>query len=340
MLQITQIRGEPLFLGHSNKLTWKNPIDPNFKETVVIRYHGHFSLDPASPFGLEIYRGTATEIYDYHRENSAVLRFSDLPDYDSLPDPEKEKWLEGEQTYYYTFYAVDKENQYHATALSTCAVTTTKRYYIGQWLYNLLPEVYRKYDEQTLALKRFFDIIGIELDFIYSLINVSQGKYNTLQANPDLLSFIAKTLDWDMDSTLPINIQRMVLANAVRLYKYIGTKKGISSVVRYYSGFPETSYIYETYQNILKTLYFGVTDDDPVTNIESKTPNFDDFDKDSLYFTWDFRPDATISSDTFFIEIAPTYPISEEEKQLIITRVSRIVDTFKPINSRYEINVL
>jgi phage tail-like protein len=345
-IQITGIKGEPYGLGHSVKLTWNNPSEPDFKEVAIHRRVDQFSLDPASPFSIEIYRGTATEIYDYHQTNPAVS-LNNLPNYDALTKEEQNKWLLGETVYYYTFFAVDQEGNHYASLGNTKAVTPTARYGLGKWFYKQLPQIYRTMDaERNEDIKRFCEILGVEFDHLYSLIRMGRFLLDPSKLNPEYLEVLSKMLGWNLDKNLPLVTQRRILQKAVSFYMYSGTKKGLTALVKYYSGFPDTSSVYEQYPNIFRTPYFGLIPEDPVIYAEDKTPDMLTLDitnintsQDTLYYTWDFSPNAIIADNRIIIDIHPTVTLTEAEKEVIRVRVARIVDEFTPVNVNYEIRI-
>lgn len=343
-MQILAIKAEPLSMGHAVKLSWKSPTSIDFKEVVIHRRNDDFNLDPASVFSVEIYRGTGETCYDYHLINPAVTKLEDIP------KEQDGNFLIGEKIYYYTFFAVDKDNNYYATLATTSAVAPTKKYGMGTWLYNQYPQIYRSSDK-TLTLKRLYDLFGEQFGFIYSMIMMSKNMYDPLKVNPKWLPHLAEMVGWKLDYTLPLSIQRRLVKNAVAIYKYAGTKKGLDALVKYYSGFPSTSGVYELHERLHYTVYFGFTETAPVRFHDHIVPDFRDIGEggmdfslintvdDPLHYFYDFGPGAVISQNIFVAYVQKTMEIGEEEEQIIRDRITRILDEFKPVNTDYIIEI-
>lgn len=346
-LQVTNIKAEPFGMGHTVHLAWKNPTDSSFKEVVIHRRTDQYSLDPASPFSVEIYRGNGTEVYDYHLVEPAVTSINSLPIYDEQTDEEKEQWLEGEFLYCYTFFTVDQEDNYYASYGTTKACAPTKRYGLGKFLYDQLPYIYDKKDQdEEHQLKRYCELLGFEFDHMYSIIKMSRYLLKPGKLSPDFLSALSGMIGWNLDRTLPQVTQRRILQNAINIYKYAGTKLGLTALVKYYSGFPSTSSVYEQYPHLMHSVYFGTDPLEDPLYTDNIIPDFTTLDitkigttDDQLYYMWDFSPGARISYNKVIADIKPTVPLTTEERQAIYDRVARILDEFVPIHVNYEINI-
>lgn len=352
----------PLSRGNSLKLSWINPKSPDFKEVAVHRRVDEFGYDPFSTSSVEVYRGTAEIIYDYRLRPFeytsgyedpapplAAVDIGHLPEYTALHHLDQLRWLQGETPYYYTIYTIDKEGNYFASELtSVCGIPTT-RYGLGEVLYNELPLLYRRADdEQNYALKKFMSIIGEQLDHVFSLIKINTKKGGSLNAHPNNLELAAKSIGWVLDKSLPISTQRRSLRVAGNFYRYAGTKLGLDALVKYYSGFPTTSGVTEGFARIFRTVNFGFHFQSSILNLNNTTVDFrvggTDFSlvgtaNDPLFYLWDFRPNAQTSPDMFTAYIEKTIPLTVEDEIAMINRVRRALDEFTPIGVSYTIQV-
>jgi phage tail-like protein len=342
------VRGEATLLPRVVKLSWTLPTDASFDEIVVHRRTDDFQIDPLNPFGVEIYRGTATTIYDYHLVNPATTNFLEVPDiYDIIKEESGDdaNFLKGETLYYYTVFALDNLGNYNANNATMVVAKPIKEYFMGQKLYNMLPEIYREYDTQG-ELKRFLEILGYMADFIYSTTKMLPDLLNIHRCTPEQLVYIASTIGWDLDKTLPVSIQRASLANAQATYKLAGTKRGLDKLVKYYSGFPKSSGVLEGFAFDQYSVYFGTSPTASPRYTDHVVPDFTDgamdFDaiktpSDPLHYTPDFSISGGLSgTDTkFFVYVQPYYELSESEKYQIELRVRRVLDQFKPLGVDY-----
>lgn len=343
MLQVTNLKATPLTRGHCVNIEWDNP-DTSFKEIVVHRRVDEFSLDEGSTMSIEVYRGTGESIIDYHKTETAVTNEDDLPEY-----TEDDDWLEGEKMYYYTIFVVDDTDTYHASYGTTIAVSPTKKYGLGDWLYRQLPNVYKRKDRedsQNKAIKKLCDLIGEEIDFMYSKTNMLNNINNPDKTNPDNLDLIADYLGYNLNRTLPLSIQRRLLKNAVNIYKHKGTKKGLSALVKYYSGFLTSSGVYEETYKILRTLDFGYEENSTIEFKDSTCIDFTNFDEsligtvdDPLDYMWDFSSEGNYSSNKYVAYIKKTAPLTTEQEQDMINRVDNVLEEYTPVGVDYEIKV-
>jgi phage tail-like protein len=348
---ILNLKGEATLLPRVIKLSWKNPTDPAFVEVAVHRRMDDFQVDPLNPFGVEVYRGTATEIYDYHLSLPAKTKLTDVPDvYDiiKLGNGNESQFLQGESLYYYTVFAVDSEGNYSANQATMTVVKPIKEYFMGQFMYDSLPEIYRI--EDTLGdTKRFMELLGYMADYIFSQTHMITDLIDVDRCSADQLPYIAEGIGWQLDKTLPVTLQRQSLKFAVRSYRMAGTKGGLDRLVKYYSGFPQSSGVIETFAFDFYTVSFGTLPESSPRYTTNTTPDFADesidFDHpksvdDPIRYTPDFSYLAgTGTTDSkFFVYIQPTYTLTEQEKTQIEARVRRIVDQFKPIRVDYQID--
>lgn len=342
MLNIINIKASPITRGHAVKLEWENPNNPQFKEVVIHRRTDDIIIDPLSPLSVEVYRGKGNIVFDYHLINQGVTRERDIPEYSLMEPEDRANLLIGEQIYYYIFYAVDKNGDYHATTATATSVAPTKIYGLGLQLYQHLPPIYREMDNQEAVL-RLCKLVGEQMDFMFSKINMNRQLLDPMKVNTKHIHLLANNLGWRMEPTLPILLQRRLLQNAVQIYKYAGTRKGLSALVRYVSGFPSSSGIMENFSKIFRTVFFGHFDEEPLY-LDSITPIFDELDTsliglpdDPLFYIWDFSPNATASESSFVAYVRKTVPLTPEEEQVIKDRITRALNEFIPVGAQFNV---
>lgn len=340
--------GEAMALPRVVRLTWNLPSDPSFKEVVVHRRTDDYQVDPLNPYGVVVYQGTDTTIYDYNLKEPALTKLGDVPDiYDIIEEglgAEKD-FLKGETLYYYTVFAVDNQGVYAANNATMVVVKPIKEYYMGQKMYDMLPQIYRSADEKQ-ELKQFIDILGYTADYLFSKTKMIPDLINIDRCSPTQLEYIAKTIGWDLDRTLSTSIQRASLKAAYSSYQYAGTKRGLDRLVKYYSGFPKSSGVLESFSFDHYSVYFGTSPASVPRYADHIVPDFTDgamdFSKiktgnDPLHYTPDFSYSAGSANagDKFFVYIQPYYTLSAEEKYQIELRVRRVLDQFKPLGGEY-----
>jgi phage tail-like protein len=346
-IQAYNIVAEP-YTTNMVKLTWNNPDDINFKEVAVIRRNDQPSLNISEEGNLEIYRGTSEVIFDYLKSGSASTDFKNIPDYDGLDANTKALWLDGEKNYYYTLFTIDKSNNARASYASTKVARPIERYDLGGWLYNQIPTIYQNEDEKyDLLLQRYYKLLGYSLDYLYSLINVDTRKrLDPNELNDEDLQKLSKMLGWELDRSLPLQNQRRIVKNITNLYKYTGTKLGIIALIKYYASVPVDVIIEEKYLTILKTPYFGLTEEEEPLYTDNITPNFSTLNEaligtpdDPLFYIWDFSLRGISSSDTVIIDVTTKATLTLDAKTLLQTQLEKALGEYLPINCNFTLNI-
>ena len=115
------------------------------------------------------------------------------------------------------------------------------KYNIGEYLYNILPPIYRKADLDTnMTLKKYLDALGI------SVGNVLDDTVNLLELidvekiPTRLLPYYGRMFGFEYDDSVPEDFQRKYLANIVDIFKRKGTKAVIRFTARELTGMDAT----------------------------------------------------------------------------------------------------
>jgi len=170
--------------------------------------------------------------------------------------------LQGETVYYYTLipsnpgdYQFDPHNQVAALA--------TAPYQLGGQMYELLPALYHRYDTvlppadepQWGQLRRFLDIPGSQLDWIYSLATSLLDLLQLDKVDGRLLPLLADWIGWQTNyrQQRGVDNQRNEIRQAPYLYQTIGTLPTVTTTLNRLLGWEN-----RFWDNRLKELFNNV----------------------------------------------------------------------------------
>ena len=158
--------------------------------------------------------------------------------------------LKGETVYYYTLFPCKEDDlpEYQFDRHNRVAAMATSRYDIAGRMYNLLPGIYHRYDtrlppekfqgrmleedRETGQLRRFLDLPGSQLDWLYSFARAMLDLYNLDKVDGHLLPLLAEWIGWQTDYRLEIAAQRNEIRNAPYVYKTIGLIPTVEATVK------------------------------------------------------------------------------------------------------------
>lgn len=348
---VTNVEAKTTILYGTIEISWKNP-SLDFDEIVVFRKTNDFVETELDPYGKLIYRGTAEKIYDYSVSEMAVEDFNKVTkkvigEYDSrnnqfinvIEDP-----LDGDTLYYYTVFVVTK-GTYHASKTTTATARPNKNHGISERLYDYLPAFY-KIEDKKFQLQRFLKVAGMMFDYLMTMAKNTQHFVNIDTCEPYQLQYIANLLDWDLDETLPVPSQRQSLKSALNVYRLAGTREGLDLLVKANSGFPATSGVMEGRDFNVYSVYFGVYPFDLIRYDYEATPNFSTLDPetigkggDPLKYTFDSRPDNKQQFEKFYAYVRKTSPLTQEQEELMRTRLEKLLTRFSPAGTKFELEI-
>ena len=105
----------------------------------------------------------------------------------------------------------------------------------SEYLFRSLPEIYQT-DGTDGFLNRLLSLFGEVLqEFEYSVDDI-HNQLDPVHARGDLLPWLASWVALSLDETWPESRRRELIRNAVDLYKWRGTIKGIKTFVEIYTG--------------------------------------------------------------------------------------------------------
>jgi phage tail-like protein len=99
---------------------------------------------------------------------------------------------------------------------------------------DFLPDFYREMD----FFGRFLAIFEQTFDSYIQTLDVLWAHLDPLTAPQSLLPFLAHWVAWHLDSNLDINRQRYLIRNALELYRWHGTRKGLCFYLHLYTDLP------------------------------------------------------------------------------------------------------
>lgn len=146
--------------------------------------------------------------------------------------------------------------------------TATARYGLNRKLYEMLPEIYRRYDvtlrpptpgaeampeaaANSGQLRRFMDMFGTSLDLLRSTAEGLRNLRDIDNVDYRFLPLLAQWIGWDLAFEGKIPLWRNEIKSATRLYKGVGTVPAIRAIVNRYTGW--YSHVAEYAQSITRS---------------------------------------------------------------------------------------
>ncbi len=99
---------------------------------------------------------------------------------------------------------------------------------------DFLPAIYREVDLIGRLLKIFEQAFEPTVDAFEAM----WAYLDPLTAPESLLPFLAHWVGWELLSTIPLERQRYLIRNAISIYRWRGTKKGLRFYLHLYTGLP------------------------------------------------------------------------------------------------------
>lgn len=375
-IYVLNAMAEPLMLNHVNKISWMNPLDLTFDHVAVYRRADQFQTDPSSPYGVLIYSGTGTTIYDYWATAGDVP--TTQKSYPQIANTDLTQTISdglyhtasnvliGGQVYYYTIFCYDKSGNWFCSLATMVTSAPMDSNLWGNRLWDMLPEIYQKSDGgQTFdpsplkrgQLQRLLALLAYAFEWTDNRAKRTPLLLNVFKTDPDKLDYIADFLGWTLDKTQPLSTQRNALANAINIYHLAGTRKGLDVLVKYYSGFPTTSGVIE---NSIRTLTAPLFSNNQVYFTSNVGPDFGTWDtstmtttfttqsmdfsqigkvNDPLYYCYDFSSSAKTGASQFTAYVQPTYTLTNQQQTDLINKLTTVLNSFVPAGVGFSIQI-
>ncbi|HAX74580.1 MAG TPA: phage tail protein [Cyanobacteria bacterium UBA11372] len=132
------------------------------------------------------------------------------------------------ETQLYVYAEVENQRQLLACPVFNLFVRPSTSYV------NFLPGIYREID----FLGRFLNIFEQAFDPAVQTIDVLWAYLDPLTAPETLLPFLAQWVAWPIDPRWETKHQRRLIRNAVELYRWHGTRRGLRFYLHLYTGLP------------------------------------------------------------------------------------------------------
>ncbi|MFB2835653.1 phage tail protein [Floridanema evergladense] len=111
---------------------------------------------------------------------------------------------------------------------------------------NFLPAIYREID----FMGRFLTIFEQAFDPAVQTIDVLWAYLDPLTAPEAMLPFLAHWVAWNMEQRWDSKQQRRLIRNAVTLYRWHGTRRGLRYYLHLYTGLPLDEHLPESEKHI------------------------------------------------------------------------------------------
>lgn len=132
------------------------------------------------------------------------------------------------ETQLYVYAEIENQRQLLACPVFNLFVRPSSSYV------NFLPGIYREID----FLGRFLNIFEQAFDPAVQTIDVLWAYLDPLTAPETLLPFLANWVAWPIDPRWETKHQRRLIRNAVELYRWHGTRRGLRFYLHLYTGLP------------------------------------------------------------------------------------------------------
>lgn len=238
MKYISDLRIEQNIGEVSVSIRWKNPNEP-FDSIRVYRKELNFYNNPKD--------STATLIYILHYSENLLNTYTTIVDDD----------IQGNRLYHYTVAVVEPvtspppidsyapihptlyigltDKNEIITKLSMKSVIVINLFGFEKIFYELMPDKDIEFDSNPMHyhhLKKFIKVIAKFFEHMYARVKTLEFITDISKTTPEFVKIISEMLNWETDDRIPIDIQKMLLENAIYFYKWSGTKKAVIQMAK------------------------------------------------------------------------------------------------------------
>ncbi|MBP0018060.1 MAG: phage tail protein [Cyanobacteria bacterium SBLK] len=111
---------------------------------------------------------------------------------------------------------------------------------------NFLPSIYREIDLVSRLLKIFEE--AFEPDF--NIASTLWAYFNPRTASEDMLPFISYWVGWELTPIVSLKKQRAIIANAIEIYRWRGTRRGLRFYLHLFTDLPLDEHLPEEEKHI------------------------------------------------------------------------------------------
>ncbi len=206
------------------------------------------------------------------------------------------------------------------------------------WVYKTNPEErligYQVFDLKIRPRIEYLDFLPViysETDFLSRFLKILEEAYDPavqttdnlwayldpLTAPEAMLPFLAQWVGWKMDSRWPIQIQRRLIRNAVTLYRWHGTRKGLRFYLHLFTGLPL---------------------DEDLPEAEKHISLWEGFNKGFVLGDTHVNQDSMLGGGRayhFIVRLKAEFPNQIDEPL-----IREIIEEYKPAFCTYELNII
>ncbi|WP_281062761.1 phage tail protein [Limnoraphis robusta] len=178
---------------------------------------------------------------------------------------------------------------------------------------DFLPVIY----SETDFLSRFLKILEETYDPAIQTTDNLWAYLDPLTAPKALLPFLAQWVGWKMDSRWPLDIQRRLIRNAIVLYRWHGTRKGLRFYLHLFTGLPL---------------------DEDLPEAEKHINIWEDFNRGFVLGATHINQDSMLGGGRayhFIVRLRVDFPNQIDEPL-----VREIIEQYKPAFCTYELNIM
>lgn len=212
------------------KLEWVNPYG-NWSKIKITRNPFGFPIDPWD--GTELDIKNDGNLYAF-KENAPSI-FNDVTG------------VAQNSFYYYSIFVFKNEDKVWARAGNALALSPGD-YKYTDLLYSYLPSVYKINslgdpftDTDNQDLYDFLSLFGFQLNTIHTYTNLLVNRYDIEKVCGTLLPIIMQELGLSHEPEIGYQQERILVQNAVRIFKERGSAEGLKEYIKAYSGYGITN---------------------------------------------------------------------------------------------------
>lgn len=231
-------------------VTWVRPQSPDCTNLRLVRMFRNLSQDGGQPPGT-------TD--DASAGADGTVLFTDLV---NRAQTYTDSAL-GSGFVYYTMWGWSNTDQQWVRCSDVIGLVPLNWGY-GWRFYNLLPMAYRDrdvvmvdpynpwpVDGPTPPLQRFLQLVGFQTDFIRTEMESLMSINDPANCSGALLPLMAQQFGLPHEPEIGMQQERELIANAVHLYKYKGSPRGLTEFCSIMTGYPATSLVHHGYNSLL-----------------------------------------------------------------------------------------
>lgn len=151
------------------------------------------------------------------------------------------------QFYYYSIFVFELTQYTWARAADTYGLSV-KDYGNSSRLFKYLPEVYKvesifsadtRLNNQDLY--NFLALFGFQINYMQTLTDLLIQRYNIEKVGGTLVPTMLKQFGWNYETEVGLQQSRIILRDAIQLYKDKGSSQGLREIVKSFSNYAVTS---------------------------------------------------------------------------------------------------